>query len=197
MARCPPIAGTPPTRVIQEPGTSSSPSRSRSRLWYRYRLPFAILSAIVLVILVTVYSVDHSSSPGAATATQPATITIRPDYYGYSLGGGVPDPAGKYGDLTGTPDGVRLSRAIGMPLPRDVTGSYQSCALNLTSNQRWHVGYVIPWKQFTRGRQFCLQTEANGLQVSLLTVESASANKEVTFSVATWTCASTREPGIC
>jgi len=147
---------------------------------------------------------QQSGAPPLGSLTNPAQgrLTVRPNH-DYLLAVGSPYPIARVGGadvghLTGTAGGLEVAEAYALPLPRDVSGGYQSClALDWTGTRVWGVGHIIPWAALQPGRQLCVQTTYSGLYISLLTVR-LQAGHRVVFRVATWACnARPGESAIC
>ena len=144
-----------------------------------------------------------NAAPGTLANPARGTLTIRPNH-DYILAVGLPYPIARVGGadvghLTGTPGGVDVADAYVLPLPRNVSGDYQSClALDWTGTRVWGVNHVIPWTALRPGRQLCVQTTYSGLYISLLTVSRRPVEHRVVFRVDTWTCnARPDESAIC
>jgi hypothetical protein len=204
-----PIGYSPPN---VHHGYHGSPHRRRSRFPVKTALVIALILALPLLWLVAEGVAGHAGGgappPQSNTLGQPGnpargTLTIRPNH-DYILAVGSPYPIARIGGadvghLTGTPDGLDVADAYVLPLPRAVTGNYDSClALDWTGTKVWGVGHVIPCAKLRPGRQFCVQTTYSGLFISLLTVNGHPAHGRVTFKVATWACnARPGESAIC
>lgn len=150
---------------------------------------------VLLVLLVGRTSVGGTSGAAGGSASQSAQgmLTVIPNH-DYVLAVGSPYPMARsagadVGDLTGTAEGVEVWYAYALPLPQTVHGSYESCLnLDWKGPDVWTSQHVIPWSLLAPGRQICVQTASGSLWISLLTVDKAPADGQVTFKVTTWSC---------
>lgn len=148
---------------------------------------------------------QQSGAPPLGSLTNPArgTLTIRPSH-DYILAVGMPYPIARVGGadvghLTGTTNGMEIADAYALPLPRGVSGGYQSClALDWTGTRVWGVGHIIPGAALRLGRKLCVQTTYSGLYISLLTVSKRPAGDRAVFRADTWACTARQgESAIC